>query len=78
MNSQHIPGSIYFPTSEQMLAGLGKDDEIVVYCTNEACLASQVVYRRLVEHGYGNVRRYVGGLADWAGAGLPLEGEAAR
>jgi rhodanese-related sulfurtransferase len=73
---QHIPGSIHFRTPEQMLAGLGKDDEVVVYCTNETCLASQVVYRRLVEHGYTNVRRYAGGLTDWASAGLPLEGEA--
>ena len=73
--AQRIPGSIHFATAEEMLAGLGKDDEIVVYCTNEACLASQIAYRRLVEHGYSNVRRYAGGLSDWAAAGLPLEGE---
>lgn len=29
----------------------------------------------LVEHGYTNVRRYVGGLVDWEEAGLPIEGE---
>ncbi len=37
------------------------------------CFASQTTYRRLVEHGFSNVRRYVGGLSDWEGAGLPLE-----
>ena len=69
-----IAGSIHFETREEMLAGLKRDDEIVLYCTNVACLASQVVYRFLVEHGYTNVRRYAGGLVDWEEAGLPLEG----
>jgi len=31
------------------------------------------VYRRLVEHGFSNVRHYVGGLSDWQEAGLRLE-----
>jgi rhodanese-related sulfurtransferase len=69
-----IPGSIHFETRDEMLAGLKPDDEIVLYCTNADCLASQVVYRSLVEHGYANVRRYAGGLVDWEEAGLPLEG----
>jgi rhodanese-related sulfurtransferase len=29
----------------------------------------------LVQRGYGNVRRYAGGLLDWEDAGLPLEGD---
>ena len=74
---KHIPGSIRFETRDEMLAGLQRDDEIVVYCTNPDCLASQVVYRLLVEHGYKNVRRYAGGLVDWEDAGLPLEGNLA-
>lgn len=72
--TRRIAGSIHFETREEVLAGLKPDDEIVVYCTNAACLASQVVYRFLVEHGYKNVRRYAGGLVDWEQAGLPLEG----
>jgi rhodanese-related sulfurtransferase len=59
-------------------AGLQKDDEIVVYCSNPECLASLAVYDRLSDHGYTNVRRHAGGLNDWAGAGLPLEGEWVR
>ena len=69
-----ISGSIHFETRDEMLAGLKRDDEVVLYCTNTDCLASQVVYRFLVEHGYANVRRYAGGLVDWEDAGLPLEG----
>ena len=77
-NAKHIPGSIHFNTPAEMLAGLRKDDEIVVYCSNPDCLASLAVYRRLLEHGYTNVRRYAGGLVDWEGAGLPLEGDWVR
>ena len=71
----HIPGSIHFHTIEEAYAGLDRDEEIVVYCSDFACVASQYAYRALLEHGYTNVRRYAGGLSDWNGAGLPLEGE---
>jgi rhodanese-related sulfurtransferase len=73
--AKHIPGSIHFHTPAKMLAGLGKDEEIVLYCSNRASLASLAVYWRLVEHGHTNVRRYPGGLSDWEAAGLPLEGD---
>ena len=76
--AKHIPGSIHFNTPADLLAALKKDDEIVVYCTNPECLASLAVYHRLADHGYTNVRRYAGGLDDWEGAGLPLEGEWVR
>jgi rhodanese-related sulfurtransferase len=76
--AKHIPGSIHFNTPEEMLASLRKDDEIVAYCSNPECLASLAVYQRLVAHGYSNVRRYAGGVADWEDAGLPLEGEWAK
>lgn len=72
--TRRISGSIHFNTRAELLAGLKQDDTIVLYCTNIDCLASQVVYRLLVEHGYTNVRRYAGGLVDWEDAGLPLQG----
>ena len=72
--AKHIPGSIHFNTPNEMLGGLKKDDEIVVYCSQPECLASLAVYHRLADHGYTNVRRYSGGLLDWEDAGLPLEG----
>ena len=38
--AKHIPGSVYFETPDQMFAGLGEDDEIVVYRSNVDCHAS--------------------------------------
>jgi rhodanese-related sulfurtransferase len=71
--TKHIPGSLNFKDAAEMLSALGKDDEIVVYCTNPPCLASVAAYNRLVQEGYTNVRRYAGGIEDWESAGLPLE-----
>jgi rhodanese-related sulfurtransferase len=71
--TKHIPGSLHFADASDMLSALKKDDEIVVYCTNPPCLASVAAYHRLVQEGYTNVRRYVGGIEDWENAGLPLE-----
>ena len=71
--SKRIPGSLHFEDAAEMLAALGKDDEIVVYCTNPPCLASVAAYHRLVDEGYTNVRRYAGGIEDWESAGLALD-----
>ena len=72
-----IPGSEHYPTVAEAFAALDPDDEIVVHCSDEACVASRLAYKSLVEHGYRNVRRYAGGLSDWDAAGLPLEGDQA-
>ncbi len=74
--AQHIPHSEHFDTPEETLAALGPEEEIVVYCSDPACVASQFAYRALVDAGYSNVRRYEGGLSDWVAAGFPLDGEA--
>jgi rhodanese-related sulfurtransferase len=71
----HIPGSLNYETPEAGMADLSINEEIVVYCSDEACTASRYAYQQLVDHGYTNVRRYSGGLADWSAAGLPLEGD---
>ncbi|MFQ5794941.1 MAG: rhodanese-like domain-containing protein [Candidatus Bipolaricaulia bacterium] len=73
--AKHIPGSLNIFTPELAKAHLDPDDEIVVYCSNEACIASIAAYKLLVDNGYKNVRRYAGGLADWEEAGYLLEGE---
>ena len=85
----HIPGSINLPldlpmeksTMEQLFAspdafrGLDPQDNIVVYCSNDACYASTLCYELLEQRGYQNVSRYAGGLLEWYNAGLPLAGE---
>lgn len=73
--AKRIPGSLHFHSSAETLAALGKDDDIVVYCSNVDCHSSVALYHALVEHGYRRVRRYAGGLIDWEEAGLPLEGD---
>jgi len=70
-----IPGSLHLATVEEAYDALDVDDEIVVYCSDAACVASQYAYRALVDRGYRNVRRYAGGLADWTAAGLPLDSD---
>lgn len=72
----HIPGSINVNNIAQGERLLDVEDEIVVYCSDEHCVASQATYHYLVRNGYKNVRRYSGGLADWEAAGYPLEGQA--
>ena len=74
-DAKHIPGSLHFDTPDELYAAVRPDDEVVVYCSNVDCLSSIALYRDLVRRGYGNVRRYAGGLIDWEDAGLPLEGE---
>lgn len=71
----HIPGSLNFDSTEASFATLSPEEDIVVYCSDAPCVSSQFAYRQLVQHGYRHVRRYAGGLADWAAAGYPLEGE---
>ena len=74
--AKRIPSSVYYPTVEAAFADLAVDDEIIVYCSDPACVASQFAYRGLVANGYRNVRRYAGGLSGWEDAGYPLEGDA--
>jgi rhodanese-related sulfurtransferase len=69
----HIPGSLNISSREQGEGLLFPEDEIVVYCSNEACTASPAAYHNLTSNGFNNVRRYAGGLADWDEAGYPLE-----
>ena len=73
--AKHIPGSLNITTPAAAKEALDRNDEIVVYCSDVPCIASQVAYQRLVDGGYENVRRYAGGIIDWEEAGFPLEGE---
>jgi rhodanese-related sulfurtransferase len=59
-NAAHIPGSINVTSPVHVAQLLDPDDEIVVYCSDEACVASQVAYLALIDAGFDNVRRYSG------------------
>lgn len=74
----HIPGSLSVSSPLEAAELLHPEDEIVVYCTSEACAASRLLYWALVEAGYQNVRRYTEGISGWLEAGYPLEGDSIR
>jgi rhodanese-related sulfurtransferase len=73
--AKHIPGSLHVNTPEEGLRVLERDEEIVVYCSGDSCIASRAAYSMLTAEGYSNVRRYAGGLFEWEQAGYPLEGD---
>ena len=75
---KHIPGSLNLHTPEAILQELDQGEEIVVYCSNEACWASIVAYHLLVNQGFKRMKRYAGGLLDWEEAGYSLEGTLAE
>ena len=70
-----IPGSMRISTVKEALGALDPEDEIVLYDSGPSCPASRLAFRVLKDHGYERVRRYAGGLEEWATAGYPLEGE---
>ena len=74
--AKHIPESINISRIDDVPKYLDVDDEIVVYCSNVACIASQAAYHALVSKGYKNVRRYAGGIQEWEASGYPMEGSA--
>jgi len=73
--AKHIPGSIHFATMREALQSLNKEDEIVVYCSDENCIASTALGQLLERNGYSHVLHFAGGLADWEQAGYPLVGD---
>ena len=73
--AKHIPRSLHFATSAETFAALRESDDIVVYCSNLDCHASVALAQKLLDHGYGRVSHYPGGIIDWEAAGMPLEGE---
>jgi len=73
--AKHIPGSINIHSEEEGRKQLHPDDEIVVYCSNEACIASVAAYNILDRNGFQKVQRFAGGLDEWEKAGYTLVGE---
>ena len=66
--AKHIPGSLNCSSPEDpQLKLLNKDEEIVVYCSNESCATSRYAYQFLEKTGF-KVRHYAGGINDWENA----------
>jgi rhodanese-related sulfurtransferase len=75
--AMHIPGSINICKDEDINRCLTRDDVIIIYCTDEACNRSILLYLRLEASGYQNIFRFAGGLREWESAGFELVGEMA-
>src|SRR5260370_14624005 len=63
--AKHIPGSVNFATTREALHLLNREDEIVVYCSDESCIASNALVQLLERNGYTHVIHHTGGPADW-------------
>ena len=69
---EHIPHAKSAPETalrERVEGVVAKDAEIIVYCTDPDCKASQKAGQRLEEMGYENVSRYAGGIEGWKQSG---------
>lgn len=82
-NSGHLPGAHHLgPDDLENLDALSdrveqlipdRDTDIVVYCANAGCSASNRTAKKLEKLGFENVFDYHEGKEDWRAAGLPIE-----
>jgi rhodanese-related sulfurtransferase len=72
----HLPGAINIPADQvgRLASELipNKEVEVIVYCSNPRCHASDAAANKFNAMGYSHVRRYVGGKHDWLTAHLPV------
>ena len=73
--AKHIPGSLNLFMKDDIENRLKKEDSIVVYCTDQACNKSILLYYLLEAMGYEHISRFAGGLVEWEDEGYPMEGE---
>jgi rhodanese-related sulfurtransferase len=72
----HIKGAINIPLKEigaEAKERFNKDDEIVVYCSDNQCTASPSAAKKLDNLGFKNVYHYKGGKKEWKESGQPME-----
>jgi rhodanese-related sulfurtransferase len=74
-NKQHLPGAINIPVMDNPnfakdveAKARTKNQQIVVYCANMQCDASQQAAKKLENAGFNNVKRYEEGLEGWFGS----------
>lgn len=73
-----IPSAIHLNvksalTEESLLAVVGKDDPVVMYCNGSSCLRSAHASAMAVEWGFTQVNYYRDGYPAWEAAGNPVE-----
>ena len=61
-----IPGAIYFNVKDwKKLLPKKKDTQMVFYCANRLCNASEIAARAVMKQGYTNVRQMPEGIYGW-------------
>ncbi len=72
----HITGSINIPLKRlvESVASWDKDKEVVVYCAQNSCDASDQAYQIMVDIGFIHVYCYKGGMKDWFKKGFDTTG----
>jgi rhodanese-related sulfurtransferase len=77
-DAEHLPGAVNVPgdltadVAARLVPAL--DTTVVVYCSGPGCTRSKTTAAAFTRLGYTDVHVYPGGKADWAEAGLPLQG----
>lgn len=75
----HIVGAINLPRSEgiegvvTLESRLGKEQKLLIYCSEPECTDSLIVARRFLLRGFENVEVFKGGWEEWQAASLPTE-----
>ncbi|PIU54567.1 MAG: hypothetical protein COS90_00145 [Deltaproteobacteria bacterium CG07_land_8_20_14_0_80_60_11] len=78
-NELHVPKSLNIPPDRvsagvaEKVAGLAKDQEIVVYCGQVSCDLALKVAEKLQALGFTRVTAYLGGFRAWDEAGYPAD-----
>lgn len=71
----HVPGAsnldpVHFSEAD---LPVGKDSQLVFYCSNFMCRKAPLAARRAKAMGYTNVRVMSAGIQGWLGERLPVE-----
>ena len=71
----HIAGAVNIPL-ERIGATCRQryqpDQQLILYCADQACAASGLAARKLAFFGFHDVLEYSAGKQDWRDAGLPM------
>ena len=71
----HIPGasSLSYVNEAALMKIVGKDEEVVFYCSGTDCDASALACAKALSLGYEKVYYFAEGYPGWEAAGHPIE-----
>lgn len=76
----HVPGAVNLPpeswanlTEPPKIAGLSRERQVLVYCSQESCDDSLKLANKLFNLGFTQVMAFTGGFRAWDEAGFPVD-----